>query len=101
MASPIVLLMHFPIFRCNISTKAGHHPCMADLALEGLLSHMITVDIPSQNQSSSVFNILSYPSQPHHLPYAISAAIWLARFPTKPSRYILLLFALNTWRERL
>jgi len=45
--------------------------------------------------------ILSYPSQLHHLPYAIFSAKWLARFPTKPSRYIMLVFALNTWREAL
>jgi len=47
-------------------------------------------------KAPTVLNILSYPSQLHHLPYAISAAIWLTRFPTKPSRYIWLVFALNT-----
>ena len=86
MAPPIVLLMHFPVFRCNVSTNwlwklPGYHPCMASPALEGLLSHYQRLGVVTSTQRTNQagikalhqfcaqYTILPFPASPLTLRY--------------------------------
>ena len=89
------------------SSQLRHHQYMAEPALEGLLSYYQSLGVAWSTHRTYVPSwsdgypailhpvCYKYHSQPHHFPYDIFAATWLARFHTRLSKYTLPIYGQN------